>query len=224
MRNPTTAVGEDLDEHPVQAQVAGDLRMEGRGEDVPLAHGDDPTGGRAVLDRGEGTGALPGLLDPRRADEDRVHRALRAVRDPVDDEVRLEGGDLAAEGVAAHRDVEAAEGLLTLDPAGDPVGEQDHPGARAVGRQAGPDRVLEGLEEVEDVQQLVDRRRLPAGDDDAVHPAELGRPAHRHAPRPRGLEGRDVLAHVALQGQHADGGGGGSGHERRFYGRLSSGA
>ena len=36
---------------------------------------------------------------------------------PATCEVLLEGVDLAAEGVAAHRDVEPAEGLLAGDPA-----------------------------------------------------------------------------------------------------------
>ncbi len=48
-------------------------------------------------------------LDPRCADEDAVHGAV----DPLHLEVTLEGVDLAAEGVAANGDVEAAEGLLT---------------------------------------------------------------------------------------------------------------
>ncbi len=52
--------------------------------------------------------------------------------------------------------------------------------------------------------QLVDRGRLPAGEDDAVQAGQLLRAAHRAPLRAAVLERRQVLADVALEGEHAD--------------------
>ena len=74
----------------------------------------------------------PGPLDERGPDEHGVERPAVEV---VDGEVGLEGVDLAAEGVAAHDDVDGAEAAL-VGPAVEDLGaEEDHPGAGAEGRQ-----------------------------------------------------------------------------------------
>src|SRR5665648_1271833 len=101
LENPSTAFGDDLDEKPVQAEVPSDLGVEGRGQHVTLTHRDDPTGGGAGLHPRQHLGTRPDLLDPRRTDEHRVHRALRAVGDTPHDEVGLERVHLAPAGVAA---------------------------------------------------------------------------------------------------------------------------
>ena len=75
----------------------------------------------------------------------------------------------------------------------------------------GAQPVLDGLEQLEGAQELVDRRRLPAGDHEGVDRVELalrGGPARR---APHGLEGVHVLAHVSLQGEDSDG----HGHDGR---------
>ena len=106
-------------------------------------------------------------------------------------QVGLERVHLPPERVAAHRDVEPAERLLALDPAEHAVGQQDHPRARPVRGHPGAQPLLQRLEQVERAQQLVDRRRLPAGDHEGVDRVELARAAHRHGVRaPHGRRGR----------------------------------
>src|ERR1700749_3698913 len=79
---------------------------------------------RMLADAAEDLHAGTVLGDPWGADEHRVHRA--AV-DPVQIDIGLERPDLAAERVAARRDVEDAEMLAV---------EHDHAGARAEDRDA----------------------------------------------------------------------------------------
>src|SRR5207248_1426431 len=87
-----------LEKELVQPRVVGQLGMKRRDEKPPLAreHG-------MAVDLGEHFHLRPDLLDPRCADEDGAERPAGQV------EVRLEGGDLAAERVAAHLDVDEAQ-------------------------------------------------------------------------------------------------------------------
>src|SRR5665648_509210 len=48
LENPSTAVGDDLHEKPVQAEVPSALGVAGRRQHVTLTHRDDPTGGGAA--------------------------------------------------------------------------------------------------------------------------------------------------------------------------------
>src|SRR5690606_13871253 len=200
-RTLSVAFGDDLDELAVQPHVTRDLRMERRGDDVALTYRDDPTGGRPRTHGGEHLDAWPGLLDPRRTDE---HRMERPARDALDLEIGLEGVDLPAEGVAAHRDVERTERALPLGGVEQPAGEQDHPRARAVRGQPALDRGPQRLEQLEGVEQLDDRGRLPARQDDPVDPRKVLRVTHPHRAGPRLLERSEVLAHVALHREDAD--------------------
>ena len=114
--------------------------------------------------------------------------------------VGLEAVDLPAEGVAAHGDVEAADGLLVGGRVEDPVGEQDHPGAGAVRRQPVADGGPQRLEQVEPGGELDDRGRLAAGEDQPVDGGQLLRagapaPPRRPAPAaPPGARGRRPAA------------------------------
>ena len=54
-----------LDEQRVHPAVAGQLRVELRGQQVALADGDDPTVGRSAHDPAEHLDAGADLLDPR---------------------------------------------------------------------------------------------------------------------------------------------------------------
>ena len=75
-------------------------------------------------------------------------------------------------------------------------------------------RAAQRVAEVERADQLVHRRRLPAGDDESVEVVELGRATDRRAAcAPRLGEHPHVLADVALDGEHTDGEGG-PGHDR----------
>ena len=73
------------------------------------------------------------------------------------------------------------------------------------------DRLAQRLDQLEDRGQLDHRRRLPARDDEAVARGELGGSAYGDRVGAQRAEGGEVLAHVALEGQHADG----RIHERR---------
>src|SRR5687767_6099274 len=94
-------------EQAVHPAVTGQLRVEGGGEHWALPYRHDPTGGRSCRLRlghsGQHLHPVAGPFHPRRPDEHRVH-GLAA--DPGQVEVGLEGVDLAAEGVAPHRDVQ----------------------------------------------------------------------------------------------------------------------
>ena len=79
--------------------------------------------------------------------------------------------------------------------------EQDHPRARA------EDRTVEAVQRLVDPVQrrkLHDRRRLPAGDHEAVDLVELLGLPHLDDVRPEGAQHRRVLAEVSLQGEDAD--------------------
>src|SRR6188472_3271660 len=87
-----------LQESVVEAEVVGELRVEGRHGHVALATED-----RVAVDRGEHVDTATGALDERRPDEDRAEGIVPL--ELIQREVGLEGVDLAAEGVAAHGDV-----------------------------------------------------------------------------------------------------------------------
>jgi len=167
---------------------------------MPLTNGDDPTRGRPARDTGQHLDVRPDLLHPRCTDEDRVHGGVQ----PEHVDVLLEGVHLTPEGVAPHRDVEPSEGLLVGPAVGDPVGEHDHPGARPVDGQPIRDQRPQRLEELEGADELVHRRRLPPGDDEAPYAVQLTRAAHGLDPRAETLEDPHVLTDVALDGEHAD--------------------
>ena len=96
----------------VQPRVVGQLRMERRDEEPPLAREHRP-----AVDLGEHLDARADVLDPRRADEDGPHRLALA----LELEIRLERRDLAAEGVAPDRQIDEPEMVAV---------EDDHPRAR----------------------------------------------------------------------------------------------
>ena len=100
--------GDEVHEQLVDPGVATHLRVERRRHQRALPDRDDPTRGRSVLDPREHLDVVADPLDPRRPDEDRVHR----LGEPGEVEVALERVDLPPERVAAHGDVEAAQRLL----------------------------------------------------------------------------------------------------------------
>src|SRR5690606_30030403 len=94
-----------LEEARVEARLAVHLGVERGAEERTLLDRDDATIGQG----GEHARERPDLLDDGRADEDGVDGRVAERRHL---ELGLEGLELRAEGVAAHRDVEPAEGLL----------------------------------------------------------------------------------------------------------------
>src|SRR3954453_2854215 len=88
---------DELQEQFVQPRVIGQLWVERRDEVAPLAREHRP-----AVDLAEHLHLGPEVLDPRRADEDRADRLVRA----LDVQIGLEGCDLAAERVPTHRHVD----------------------------------------------------------------------------------------------------------------------
>src|SRR3954468_20201681 len=117
------ALPHDVGEQSMHARVAGQLRMECRGQQRPLAHRDDSIG-RA----GEHLDTVAAVLDPRSSDEHAVQRRLAV--DAGEGDVALPRVDLSAEGVATHRHVDAPYRHLVRGAVQDTIGEQDHPRAR----------------------------------------------------------------------------------------------
>src|SRR4051794_31583334 len=83
----------------VEPCLAGKLGMEGCGDHVALAHGDDAP----VFELRENVNVGPDTLDHRRADEHGVYGTIAENRHV---ELRLEAFQLATEGVSLDRDVE----------------------------------------------------------------------------------------------------------------------
>src|SRR5947207_5276580 len=103
----------------MNAPVRGQLGVEGRGKQLPLPDGDDPTGAQVGSQNAD---ARTSLLHPRCPDKDGTERALcfvtLAAADAVQGDVVLEGVDLTAERVPADGHVDAAVGLLAFDAVG----------------------------------------------------------------------------------------------------------
>ena len=166
----------------MEPRVVGQLRMERGDEEAPLAREH-----RMPVVLGQHLDAGPDLLDPRRADEDGL--------DPLaagELEVGLERGDLAAEGVPAHREVDEAEVVAV---------EHDHPGARPEDRRLeAADRLVEAVE----VHEPRERGRLAARDHEPVEPVQLLGLAHLDHVGAEAPQHRRVLAEVSLHGEDTD--------------------
>src|ERR1044072_4624691 len=185
-----------VDEQCVHPVVPGQLGVERRSEDVAL-----PDRDRVVVVRREHLGARAHRLDPRRADEDALHGAAL---DALDVDRGLEGLVLAAEGVAAHDHVDAAQGLLVLPAVEDLVRDHDHTGAGAVHRHARPDALAQRLQQPEDHRELGHGGGLAAGDHQPLDLGQLlGAPHLPGLGAGRGERGQ-MLTDVALEGEHAD--------------------
>src|SRR3954464_6173357 len=118
-----------VDEQGVHAVVAGQFRVERRGERVALTHGDD-----VALVLGEYLGLGTHGLDPGGADENALYRIAL---DTLHVDRRFEGLVLTSEGVAAHDHVDATDRLLARARVEDLVGQHDQARAGAVDRQSG---------------------------------------------------------------------------------------
>ena len=152
--------------------------MERSDQEAPLPEQD-----RLAVELGQHLDLLAGTLHPRRPDEDPAERLLL----PGQLEVGLEARDLAAVRVALDLEIDEAEMVAV---------EHDQPGAGAEDRLLeAADRVLEPVEP----HQAHERRRLSAGDDEAVEPGELLGLAHFDR-RPRRGAATSPHAHESSPG------------------------
>ena len=166
--------------------------MEGRDHQVALA------GGHAVARHArEHLHAGPGLLDPRRPDEHRVH-GLRAQRRHV--HARLEARPLAAERVAAHDDVHPAHQRLRAP--GGRARQHDHAGAGAERRHALVQPLAQRAEQPGALGHEAQRGALAPGKHDGVEPLELGGAPHLDGLGARGRQRPLVLGEGALHREH----------------------
>src|SRR5262249_6092318 len=118
-----------VEEQLVQPRVVGQLGMEGGDEQSSLARENGPP-----VDLGEHLHPGPDFVDPGRANEDSAHRIVQ----PCHVEVRLEGGDLTAEGVPPHAKIDEPEVIAV---------EDDHARAGPEDRLLeAPDRLVEAVE------------------------------------------------------------------------------
>src|SRR3954470_6160048 len=174
---------DQVQERLVNSRIVGQLRVERRHDDAPLAHED-----RLAAELGEHLDLRPGVAHARGADEDAAERPRVA----GDLEVGLEAGDLPAVGVAVDVDVDEPEVRAV---------EHDHPGAGAEdGAAELAHRVLEPVE----AHEPHERRRLATRDDEAVEALELLGLAHLDRVGAEPAQHGGVLAHVSLQGENAD--------------------
>src|SRR5438105_2684207 len=172
----------EIQEKLVDARVVGELGMERRNEHAPL-----PREHRMAVDLGEHLDVGAGVVDPRRADEDPPHGLAE-----TDVEVGLEAAHLAAERVALHTEVGEPEVVAI---------ENDHPRARS---EHGRLETAQGLVQPVQAHEPRDRRRLAAGQDQAVESLQvLGQPDFDRL----GAEAPEhprVLAEVPLHGENTD--------------------
>lgn len=150
---------------------------------------------------------------PRSTDEDRVHRIHAglpcAELESFEIEVGFKGLALPPEGIAAHRDVQSAKGLLGVSVQissgiGNLIGKENHAGTRAVHRKAFGDALPKRVREFKDSREFVDRGGFPTRDDQAVNVIQFCGPTDAHTRGACGFHCVDVLTEVALEGQYAD--------------------
>src|SRR5664280_2386910 len=187
------------DEEPVHTSVAGELGVKGRGEQVALPDGDDPTDALAIAvrvrllaveaDPTEHLDVGSDRLDHRCADENRGHRSrVEPGSKTVDLDDTFEGVYLPTEGIAPDHDIHAANQRLIATTVQHPVGQENHAGAGPVRREPRCHRRSQRLQQVEYGQQLADRGGLAAREQDAVDAGQLARPANRDGQRPGRLQ------------------------------------
>ena len=130
----------------------------------------------------------PGVLHARSADEDAAQRR----RVPFEREIGLEARCLPAVRVPRHLDVHEPEVVAV---------EDDHPraGAEHRARELG-DRRVEPVE----AHEPHERRRLPAGDDEAIHAFQVCGLTHLDDVRAQPPQHLRVLAEIALHREDAD--------------------
>ena len=169
----------------MQAALVGQLGVEGDGQHVALAHRDG-----MPVDLGQHLHPVAGVLDPGRADEDRVQRLALAV------EVRLEAEPTWRPN-ALRRDghVEQAEVLAV---------EHDQAGAGAEHRAAGAHELAQRLGQRLALDPERHRGALAAGDHEPVEPVEVVRARAPRGPRAELLERPGVCLEAALEGEHPD--------------------
>src|SRR5215470_1858151 len=175
--------------------VVGQLRVERSDENSALARHH-----RLALvphERGDG-GADP--ADPRRPNEHHFDgpRTVAEVGLPF----RLEALLLPAVGIAHGRDVDESQRWLLR--AFHIARQEDEPGAGAHDGLARSVELLQGRHELPIIEELEQRRALPAGHDETSDLVELPGQPHLDRLDAEPIESFAVEVEVALQGEHAD--------------------
>ena len=152
---------DQVEEEAVDAGIAAELRVKGRGEEVTMPDEDG-----MVFAGGEDLDTFADAVDAGGADEDHLERAAG--------QGGLGGEDgrfvLAAVGVALHLDIQRGEGFL--GGMADFFGKQNASGAGAEGGGF-VDEVVEEIEEVVAGEEVEHGGGLAAGQDEAVEAVEF---------------------------------------------------
>ena len=181
-----------LEQVPVQARLAGELRMERRDQQVPLLQHD-----RARRRARRGPRPRRPRVDPRRADEHAAHGwPMPATSTSASNESTCRPYALRCTPMS----ISAKQRLAALDP----LGHHDHAGARPEDRHARRGALADRLDQVVGARELADRRGLAAGDRQAVDVGQLARACGpRPASAPAASSIARVLAEVALEREDA---------------------
>src|SRR3954447_14334134 len=188
-------LGRHRRDEPMETRLAGELGMEGGRDDVSLAHRDDAS----VFEAGKHVDSRPGPIDDRSPDE---HGMNRLVTEERHRQLRLEGIELAPEGIALDADIQQRQDRLVATA--DVPGHDDHPGTRPEQRGSAPCQIEDRLAEVPAIDELTHRRALAAGDDEPRNTGQiLGQPDW-HARHADGPERVEMLAERPLEGEYAN--------------------
>src|SRR5512133_585658 len=168
---------DEVEEPVVHPRIVGQLGMEGRDDESPLAQEH-----RLAVEVGQHLDVGASLSHPRSTDEHSSQRLAIARKR----QVGLEARHLAPVGVAVDLEVDAAQVV--------PV-EHDH---ACAGAEHGTGEPAHGLVEPVEAHQAHERRRLAAGDHEPVQALELLGLAHLDRAHAEAAQHREVLAEVAL--------------------------
>ena len=181
---------------PVEAGLPGELRVEGRGQDVALADRDDA----AVVEPGQDVHVGPGPFDDRRPDE----HARGPASSPRTGTSSSDSNESSWRPNALRSTVTSSSGRMGGSPPAISARQDDHPGARAEDRGAAIGQVEDRLVEAPALDELAHRRALATRQDEPADALQVGRLAHAHTVHPDRVKRVEVLSEGPLQGQDSD--------------------
>jgi len=174
----------------MQGQITAQLRVEGDGENVPLANGNG-----VAIHLSQYFHVFPNLLHPRSPNEHGVERGA------LEQELSLERRQLPTERIAAHLDVEDTEMV--------PV-QHDHSCTGAEDRLAAPDEVDERLTKPLTLHAESNGGGLATWNDQGIDALEILRRTDLPDVDVKARETLRVGLEPALKGEDAD-------HQPRFW-------
>ena len=192
----------------VKAGLPRHLGVKRRAEQSAVLDGNNA----AVIQRRENSDLGPHFVDHGCTNEDGVHGWLTQ---RGHGEVCLERVELSAESVATHGDIKTTPRLLTVDRIVHSIGQHDEPRTSAVHRHSLRDARAQRFGEPEQATELVHDARLTTRNHEPTDLGKLSRRTYFAYVGTQSSQDRDMLAHVALQSEDADGRKSPTSHVRR---------